>query len=72
MAVAKQTLLDNVESAIDTRLTGGAIQSYSIGNRNLQYMTLSELTKLRDQLKAEIAAEQGMSTRTYVQFERPA
>lgn len=70
MAVSKQTLLDKVESAIESRLSGGAVQSYSIGGRNLQYITLEELRKLRDQLKREIASESG-SGRTYAKFTNP-
>lgn len=48
-------LLAAVNAAIATRLSGGAVQSYSIGNRNLQYMTLSELMALRKQLAREVA-----------------
>lgn len=71
MSVAKQTLLDNVEAAINARLTGGAVQSYSIGGRNLQYITLSELKKLRDDLKREIASESG-GTRNFAKFGNPS
>lgn len=71
MSVAKQTLLDNVEAAINARLTGGAVQSYSIGGRNLQYITLSELKKMRDDLKREITAESG-GTRNFAKFGNPS
>ena len=70
MSVSKQDLLDKVEAAIDARLSGGAVQSYSIGGRNLQYVTLEELRKLRDQLKREIASGSG-NTRTYAKFTNP-
>ena len=70
-APTKQDMLDNVETAINNISTGGAVQAYSIGGRNLQRYSLTELMKLRDQLKKEIASEQGTGTRTYVQFERP-
>lgn len=70
MSVSKQDLLDKVEAAIEARLSGGAVQSYSIGGRNLQYVTLEELRKLRDQLKREIASESG-SARTYAKFKNP-
>lgn len=66
----KQELLDKVEAAIEARLSGGAVQSYSIGGRNLQYVTLEELRKLRDQLKREIASESGKA-RTYAKFTNP-
>jgi hypothetical protein len=69
MAPTKQEMLDNVETAINTRMTGGTVQSYSIGGRNLQYISLSELLKLRDQLRREIAA--GKDTTTYAKFENP-
>lgn len=71
MAVSKQDLLDKVEAALDARLSGGAVQSYSIGGRNLQYITLEELRKLRDQLKREITSESG-NARTYAKFANPA
>lgn len=71
MAVSKKELLDKVEAAIDARLSGGAVQSYSIGGRNLQYVTLEELKKLRAELKREIASEAGGGTRTYAKFTNP-
>ncbi len=63
----KQEMLDNVETAINARLTGGAVASYSIAGRNLQYISLSELMKLRDKLKAEVAGTK--QTTTYAGFE---
>jgi len=66
---SKQEMLENVENAINARMTGGAVQSYSIGGRNLQYITLSELMKLRDQLKQELAS--GISRTSYAKFEKP-
>ncbi len=65
----KQEMLENVENAINARMTGGAVQSYSIGGRNLQYITLSELMKLRDQLKQEVAS--GASRTSYARFDNP-
>lgn len=69
-APTKQEMLENVETAINARMTGGAVQSYSIGGRNLQYITLSELIKLRDQLRREVAASGGATT--YAGFEDPS
>ena len=63
----KQEMLENVENAINARMAGGAVQAYSIGNRNLQYISLSELIKLRNQLKAEICTESG-GGRNYAGF----
>ena len=68
-APTKQEMLENVETAINVRMTGGAVQSYSIGGRNLQYITLAELIKLRDMLRQEIAA--GSSRTSYAKFENP-
>ena len=69
MAPTKQEMLDNVENAINARMTGGAVQSYSIGGRNLQYINISELIKLRDQLRKEIAGSS--DTTTYAKFDNP-
>jgi len=68
-APTKQEMLENLEIAINARMTGGAVQSYSIGGRNLQYITLSELIKLRDKLRQEIAS--GSSRTSYAKFENP-
>ncbi len=71
-APTKQEMLDNVENAINARMTGGAVQSYSIGGRNLQYITLTELIKLRDSLRQEIASSGGSASRTsYARFDNP-
>ncbi len=66
----KQEMLDNVEIAINARMTGGAVQSYSIGGRNLQYISLNEMIKLRDQLRREVAGSGG--TTTYAGFKDPS
>ena len=69
MGVTKEEMLANVETAINARLTGGAVQSYSIGGRNLQYIQMTELIKLRDQLRKEIAGRTGGTT--YANFKDP-
>lgn len=69
-APTKQEMLENVENAINARMTGGAVQSYTIGGRNIQYIGLEELRKLRDQLRREIAGSGG--TTTYASFGRPS
>jgi hypothetical protein len=66
-----QELLTQVESAIEARLTGGAVQSYSIGGRNIQYISLTELYKLRDKLKREVQASSPTNTRLYATFAEP-
>lgn len=60
-------LLAAVKQAIAARLNGGAVQSYSIGGRNLQYCTLVELWKLRRDLEKKINNAAG-SGRTYAKF----
>lgn len=66
-----QEMLTAVETAIYARLNGGAVQSYSIGGRNIQYASLTELYKLRDRFKKEVNAANGLNTRTYASFKRP-
>lgn len=71
-APTKQEMLDNVETAINNILAGGAVQSYSINGRNLQRFSLQELMNLRDQLKKEIAAARTEPTRAFGSFSRPS
>lgn len=49
-ALYTQAMLDLVDAAITARLSGGAVQSYSVGGRNLKYISIEELTKLRDKI----------------------
>ena len=69
-APSKQEMLDNVENAINTFISNGAVQSYSIGGRNIQRAQLPELVKWRDQLRREIAASGGKTT--YATFGSPS
>ena len=71
MAVTAQTMLDNVEAAINTRLIGGAVQAYTIGGRNLQYCSLKELYDIRDKLRQEINAAASGSSTNYASFNDP-
>jgi hypothetical protein len=50
-ASTKQELFENVCNAINARMTAGAVPSLSIGGLNLQYISLSELMKLRDKFR---------------------
>lgn len=59
-----------IDKAIAMRLRGGAVQSYSIGGRNLQYMTIAELRSLRADLNKEVAAQKG-GGRNYAKFVDP-
>jgi len=63
-------LLDLVKTAIQARLNGGAVESYTVKNRNLRYTPLPELYKLKQELERAVATEGG-SSRTYASFERP-
>ena len=68
-APTKAEMLAAVEEAIQTRLTGGAVASYRIGSRDLQYISLKDLMDLRGQLRKEVAAES--TNKSYVSFARP-
>ena len=52
-----EQMLAAVDKAILDRVSGGAVQSYSIKGRNLAYMALGELQALRDALKMEVSRE---------------
>lgn len=69
MAHSKAQQLEAVENAIFAIMDGGAVQDYSIGGRSLSRMSLKDLTAWRDQLKAEIASENGSTY--HVTFKRP-
>ncbi len=61
-------LLEQVNTAISTVLAGG--QSYKIGSRSLTRADLAMLKSMRDDLEAQLAAEESASLlgRTYVAF----
>lgn len=50
--------LDAVDAAIRAIVSGGAVQEYRIGTRNLKKYDLSELQVLRSRLIAEVKREQ--------------
>ena len=64
----KTELLGQVNAAIKTILVGG--QSYKIGSRSLTRADLAMLKSLRDDLEAQIAADNSgpLLGRTYVAF----
>ena len=64
----KTDLLGQVNAAIKTILVGG--QSYKIGSRSLTRADLAMLKSLRDDLEAQIAADNSgpLLGRTYVAF----
>jgi len=49
--------LEKVETAIRTLASGGMVQEYTIGGRNLKRYKMGELLQLRDTLKAEVDRE---------------
>jgi hypothetical protein len=63
-------MLDQVNVAISTRLSGGAVAAYSINGRNIQYMPMPELLALKKDLQKQLAAEKGGS-RNFAKFVRP-
>ena len=68
-APTKEEMLENIEIAINALMTGGAVQSYSIGGRSVQKIPLSELQRMRKELKDEIAARKDRTT--YVRLDNP-
>lgn len=63
-------MLDNVNTAINNILTGGAVQAYSISGRNIQKCTLKELRELKADLETQIAAGSADMT-VGAKFQRP-
>lgn len=61
-------LLEQVDKAITTVLAGG--QSYKIGSRSLTRADLAMLKSMRDDLQAQVAAEEnnGLLGRTFMAF----
>lgn len=71
--------LEACQAAIRSLMTGGAVQEYKIGNRNLKRFDLSELIALESKLKADLVREEraekianglGDPTKLYVRFRR--
>lgn len=49
--------LDSVQSAIRAIISGGAVQRYTIGNRSVDKMSLSDLYSIETRLKFQVAQE---------------
>lgn len=49
-----QSDLDAIDAAIQAKIAGGAIQSYAVGNRNVQHMRVDELLRLRKFVAEEV------------------
>jgi hypothetical protein len=69
-AATDAEMLVKVNEAITAHLNGGAVQSYTIGGRNLQRTPLMELYKIRDRLERRISQGLGPLT-NYARFENP-
>jgi len=50
--------LDAVQAAIRAIINGGAVQEYTIGNRHLRKMSMTDLLELESRLKARVYREQ--------------
>ena len=53
--------LDAVQAAIRSIISGGAVAEYTIGNRRLKKMEMTDLLMLEGKLKAEVKREQATS-----------
>lgn len=62
-----QTIIDAIDAAILAKLQGGAVRSYSIGDRNLTNMSVKELTDLRKEYASVLAASKG-GVKNYASF----
>lgn len=69
MALDPATLLDQIDAAINALLTGGA-SSYSIGNRSVTKLDLTDLFNERRLLQREVARSTGGAFRV-AKLQRP-
>lgn len=65
-----QSDIDIVEAAIIARINGGAVNSYAIGTRNVEYMKLDELRALRDDMKREVGRAANPTRTALANFRR--
>lgn len=63
-----QAMLDNVRIALNAKLTGGAVQSYTISGRSVQNYSLKELMELEASLIKRLQAEAGTGGRNFAKF----
>jgi hypothetical protein len=70
MATAIETRIQQLDDAIDSIITGGAVREYEINGRSVARYKLSELIELRKDLLKQKAAGGGGS-RNYVDFDSP-
>ena len=67
MTATPQEIIDAIDDAIYAKMTGGAVRSYSIGERSLEHMSLSELRKCRQEYAGLLAADEG-GVKNYASF----
>ncbi|HPM42522.1 MAG TPA: hypothetical protein PLV52_01680 [Candidatus Omnitrophota bacterium] len=65
-----EELLEILKTAIKTRMEGGAVKSYSISGRNIQYAELDELRAMLKDLETKVAGKK--SNTTYARFDNPS
>lgn len=70
MALDPATLLDQIDAAINALLTGGA-SSYSIGNRSVTKLDLTDLFNERRMLQREVARATGGGAFRVAKMQRP-
>lgn len=71
MSTSIQDIIDAIDAAILEKLDGGAVRSYSIGNRNLTSMGLKELRETRAEYAAILSTQQG-GRKNYASFSTPS
>jgi hypothetical protein len=49
--------LESVQAEMRARITGGGVQEYTIGNRSLKKVPMTDLIELESKLKADVARE---------------
>ena len=64
-----EELIEILKTAIKTRSEGGAVRSYTISGRNIQYEGLDVLENLLDKYVKKVAAKK--SNTTYARFDNP-
>ena len=65
-----EELVEILKTAIKTKLEGGAVRSYTISGRNIQYEGLDVLEKLLEKYEKRVAAKK--SKTTYARFDNPS
>ena len=59
MATDWAAVVSRIDTAIEARIAGGAVEEYEIRGRSVKYSTLKELRELRDWAARKLAATKG-------------